>query len=348
MRHFRSPTRDNDAGRATLDAMSQHAATRPVPSLQRKAAIAHAGGLDHRGEVKVAPIPGFDLGRTIFNTLSGRLPRYIMRTRIGKEPLWTERAARDIERAYQAIEDRRRLPPIEPDLLRFMVDECDFDVEHADGSFLDHLYFGFEYAALHYPTQSALVMLLHSILGTGTNTFAMPAAKIPTLRGLLSEHDWRHVEAFPSVLRLLYDLPMRAELRANLGRLDDLKSIKLRRVIDNEAITLSGKDLFVQLNYQLIHLIDFLPVADWARNANDTAFILFRDLYDLLAKAGKRDAVVHYAPAHERWRDADSSSGIGPALTSLIPVSLSEKMAARQVRQFSERIGHGMQYTLNW
>ena len=27
------------------------------------------------------------------------------------------------------------------DLLKFMVEECDFDVEHADGSFLDHLYF---------------------------------------------------------------------------------------------------------------------------------------------------------------------------------------------------------------
>ena len=76
--------------------MSQHAAERPVPSLQRKAAIAHAGGVDHRGDVRVAPIPDFDLGRTIFNTLDGRLPRYIMRNRIGKEPLWTERAARDV------------------------------------------------------------------------------------------------------------------------------------------------------------------------------------------------------------------------------------------------------------
>jgi hypothetical protein len=328
--------------------MSQHAAERPVPSLQRKAAIAHAGGVDHRGSVRVAPIPGFDLGRTIFNTLEGRIPRYIMRSRVGKEPLWTERAAHDVERAYQAVAATRQLPAIDADLLRFMVEECDFDVEHADGSFLDHLYFCFEYAAVHYPQQSALVMLLHSILGTGTNTFAMPAAKIPTLRRLLGDHDWRHIEAFPSVLRLLYDLPLRAELRANLARLGDLTSISFRRVIDNEPVTLSGPDFFVQLNYQLIHLIDFLPVADWARNANDTSFILFRDLYDLLGQAGKRDAVIHYTPARERWRDAESTSGLGPALTSLIPVALSEKMAARSVRKFSERIGHSMAYQLTW
>jgi hypothetical protein len=327
--------------------MTQRPSERPIPSLQRKAAIASGGPVDHRGEVVLAPIPGFDLDRTIFNTLEGRLPRYIIRTRIAKEAHWSERAAHEIERAYQAVEAKATLPAIDPALLRFLVEECDFDVEHADGSFLDHLYFCFEYSALHYPGHSALVMLLHSILGTGTNTFAMAAEKIPTLRGLMSASDWTHVEAFPSILRLLYDHPLRAELRNNLSRLSTLKSIRFHRVIDNAPLSLSAEDFFIQLNYQLIHLIDFLPAAHWPRYANDTSFILFRDLYDLLDQSGRRSAEVHYKPAQGRWIDGDYE-GVGALVAALIPIPLSEKMAAKSVRQFSARIGHSMDCTLEW
>jgi len=327
--------------------MTQSSIERPDPNFQRKAAIATGGAVDHRGEVRVVPIPNFDLGRTIFNTLEGRIPQFIIRTRIAKEAHFDERAAKEIERAYQAVDAKGKLPPIEPKLLRFMVDECDFDVEHADGSFMDHLYFCFEYTTLHYPERSALVMLLHSILGTGTNTFAMTKDKIPTLRGLVGDFDWRHVEAFPSVLRLLYDLPLRAELRANMSRLSKLKSIRCHRVIDNAPIALSAEDFFIQLNYQLIHLVDFLPVAEWSRYANDTSFILFRDLYDLMERAGLRRAGVKYAAD-----DGRSAGGAWPdlstRLTSLIPVSVSEKMAARSVRRFSERIGHDISYSLEW
>ena len=39
-------------------------------------------------------------------------------------------------------------------ILDFMHAECDFNVEHADGSFLDHLNFCRDYSALHYPEVS--------------------------------------------------------------------------------------------------------------------------------------------------------------------------------------------------
>jgi hypothetical protein len=331
-----------------LPHQKQSAAARPDPTLQRKAAIAYGAALDHRGEVLVAPIPNFDLNRTIFNTLEGRVPRFVMRTRIAKEPHWSEKAAHEISAAYAKANPGAVLPEIDPTLLRFLIDECDFDVEHADGSFLDHLYFGFEYSALHYPERSPLVMLLHSILGTGTNTFAMPKEKIPALKARLSDFDWRHVEAFPSVLRVLYDLPLREELRANLSRLDGLESIRLHRVIDNEPITLSAEDFFVQLNYQLIHLVDFLPVSNWRLHSNDTSFILFRDLYDLMERAGKRVAKIDYTPSRGRGSLRSEASGLGGLFTALIPDGLSEKMAARSVRTFSERIGHSMDYQLVW
>src|SRR6185436_15541281 len=132
---------------------------------------------------------------------------------------------RAVQAEYAAARAAHPLPAVSPQLMQFLVSECDFDVEHADGSFLDHLYFCFEYTVQHYPSQSPLVMFLHSILGTGTNTFAMTADKIPALRELMDPAVWKQVEAFPSVLRLLYAGPLRKELRDNLHRADAIKSI---------------------------------------------------------------------------------------------------------------------------
>lgn len=326
----------------------QSAQERPDPTLQRKAAIARGAALDHAGSVRVESIANFDLDRTIFKTLEGRAARYVMRKRVGKEIHWQEQAAESVQSAYANTGIDKALPAVSPELMRFLADECDFDVEHADGSFLDHLYFCFEYSALHYPEQSALVMLLHSILGTGTNTFAMTAEKIPKLRELMSPFDWAHTEAFPSVLRLLYGGPLREDLRANLHRADALETVRFHRVIDNEPITMSGEDFWIALNYQLIHLVDFLPVANWSANRNDTSFILFRDLYDLMGQAGKRDAKIDYRPASGPRTLEGEAPSLGGWLITRIPVDLSEAMARKSIVTFSERIGHSLEYSLTW
>jgi hypothetical protein len=328
--------------------MKQSAAERPDPNFQRKAAIAHGEARDHAGVVRVEPIPSFDLDRTIFQTLEGSVARYVMTQRVGKEVHWDAAAAQAVQADYDASQATVTLPPVSPELSRFLVEECDFDVEHADGSFLDHLYFCFEYGVHHYPQASPLVLLLHSILGTGTNTFAMKAEKIPALQALLDPFDWRHVEAFPSLLRLLYAGDLRHVLRDNLGRLGQLRSIKFHRVIDNAPIEMSGDDLWIALNYQLIHLVDFLPAANWAAHQNDTSFILFRDLYDLLERAGKRDAKIGYHPAEGPRSLRGETQGIGGWLTTLIPVSTSEKMASKSVTRFSEQIGHSLACEIDW
>jgi hypothetical protein len=326
----------------------QSAAVRPEPTLQRKAAIAHGAARDHAGSVRVEPIPDFDLDRTIFQTLEGAAARYVMRTRIAKEVHWAPEAAAPVQAAYDRACALRPLPPVSPDLLRFLVEQCDFDVEHADGSFLDHLYFCYEYAVQHYPQRSPLVMLLHSILGTGTNTFAMTADKIDALRPLLTPFEWAHTEAFPSVLRLLYAGGVRAELRQAAGRAGALQSIRMHRVIDNAPITMSGEDLWIALNYQLIHLVDFLPVANWAAHANDTSFIVFRDLHDLLVRAGRLEAKVDYTPASGPRSVTGERSDVGAWLVRQIPVGLSEAMAAKSIARFSKRIGHSLDFTLTW
>ena len=276
--------------------MAQAADVRPEPNLQRKAAVAHGGVVDHAGRVRIEPIPDFDLDRTIFQTLQGRAERFIMKKRIGNAQHWNDQAAAQVESTYQQATRDLTLPPVDPELLTFLKTECDFDVEHADGSFLDHLYFCYEYGVKHYPEQSALPLLLHSVLGTGTNTFAMTADKIPALQALLSEADWRQVQAFPSVLRLLYDDALRAELRANVHRPDAIRAVRMHRVIDNEPIELSGEEFWVALNHQLVHLVDFMPVANWSAHQNDTSYILFRELLDILERSGRLQASIAYEP----------------------------------------------------
>ncbi len=321
---------------------------RPDPTPQRKAAIATGAVRDHAGAVTVRSIPDFDLDKTIFQTLEGRAQRFVMRSRVGKSVDWAPEAEARVQRAYDEARAARPLPPIDPALLRFMVDACDFDVEHADGSFLDHLYFCFEYSARHYPQREPLVMLLHSILGTGTNTFAMDKAQIPALRELLDPFTWAHTEAFPSVLRLLYAGDLRAELRLNAERADRLQAIRLRRVIDDAPIELSGDDLWIALNYQLVHLVDFLPAANWSVHRSDTSFLLFRDLYDLLGRAGRLEASIAWTPTDgPRRAVGERFDWVGWAATR-VPVGVAERMASRSVRRFSERIGHSLDYELSW
>ena len=64
--------------------MKQSAAERPDPTTQRKAAIARGAALEHTGQVRVEPIPNFDLDRTIFKTLEGSASRFVVTTRVGR------------------------------------------------------------------------------------------------------------------------------------------------------------------------------------------------------------------------------------------------------------------------
>ncbi|HCH65272.1 MAG TPA: hypothetical protein DFR83_20875 [Deltaproteobacteria bacterium] len=326
----------------------QSAHHRPELTLQRKAAISNGAVLDHAGHVRIQPMADFDLDRTIFQTLEGALPRMVMAARVGKAVSWQEPAASKVEADYARIDQPGTLPPVDQSLLTFMVEQCDFDVEHADGSFLDHLYFCYEYTARHYPQGSALVMLLHSILGTGTNTFAMTPDKIPSLQALVGAEDWPHIEAFPSVLRLLYAGGLREKLWERLDHLDSLVGIRMHRVIDNAPLELTAEQFWTQLNYQLIHLVDFMPVANWSAHRGDTSFIIFRDLFDLMERAGRRAFALDYQPPHGARRLAGESTSIVGWLATRIPVALAERMAARSVQTYSERIGHDLSYQLLW
>ena len=160
---------------------------------QRKAALVKAGPVDHQKNVYFIENPNFDLNKTIFQSVSGLmgLRRLIIKAKLCNDFAWKNEAAQRIKNEYEVFErevlkegsstqdDASLKVPrsVEWDeyssLLAFMRDECDFKTEHADGSFMDHLYFCRDYSTAHYKQQSPRVLFLHSILGVGTVSYSL-------------------------------------------------------------------------------------------------------------------------------------------------------------------------------
>lgn len=331
----------SEAAKALMDEASAF-------NYQRKAAMAWARGVDHAGDVEIKPTDGFDLNRTIFTTLEGKLPRAVIGAKISKSVFWSDKAIAKIEDAYTQTRNEATIAEVNPALLDFMVDECDFSMEHADGTFLEHLVFCHDYSALHFPEYSPTVMLLHSILGTGTNTFAMEASKIDRLKALLTDFEFNHIEAFPSVLRLLANLDLFDELNANLHRLKSLKSIEFYRVIDNKPLTMSAEDFWIQLNYQLVHYVDFLPVANWGAYNADPLIQQLDFLSTFLDRAGKRMANVRFEKPTWTNKVVGETQTTVSKLSMFLPTLVTRKMAAKAIKQFSAKIGHDLSYRLVW
>lgn len=314
----------------------------PCHKTHRKWAICHGGVRDHRGKVQVSPLADFDLNQTIFGSVKGFFSRMMTERRLGQTLRWDETTQGQIDRDFQTLRHAQPPKPLDPALLTFLREHCDFNAEHADGSFWEHLYFGYEYCLHHYPEHSARVMLLHSILGTGTNTFAMKAEQIPNLERLLTPFEWKHIEVFPSVLRLLYHQDFTRAL-AKMQR-SEVAGLECSRVIDNAPITIDDEALYIQLNYQLMHLADFLPVANWYTQKNDPSFLVFRELYALLRKHGELKARLEYDP---ELRYAPSVGAIRPwkgRWMDHIPGGVIERFGARAMENFSRQIGHSLDF----
>ena len=316
-------------------------------NLQRKAALVRGGAVDHAGRVQVQRMLDFDMGRTIFAGLGG-IARKIMDEKLAKEAVWDPAVAADIEAAYAQAESAQPAPAIDERLIRFMVEECDFSMEHADGTFLEHLVFCHHYAARYYPAHSPNVALLHSILGTATNTFAMEAAKLPKLKALLTDFEATQVEAFPSILRLLYNNGLLEELEQNLHRLGELKALRCHRVIDNEPLTIDAANLWINLNYHLMHFVDFTPAANWSTHRSDPLLQMFEKLSSLLDRAGQRQAQVDVTfPAVKTAAVGEDRSLFGK-FSGMLPPALKLGLARKSIQQYSALAGHSLDYELEW
>ena len=316
-------------------------------STQRKYTLIHGTCKDHAGSVQITPIKDFDLDATIFKTLSGKIPRLFIKAKVAKKVQWEKEPDEKIRQEYQEMKQNFDAPRVDENLLQFMTEECDFSIEHADGSFLEHLVYGYEYALRFYPQHSALVMLLHSILGTGSNTFAMENSKIPSLRKLLTEFEFTHIAAFPSFLRLMYEPTFFTTILNNKDSIDTYQGIRFHRVIDNLVMELSIEDLWIQLNYHLIHMIDFLPVANWQTHQSDPLIQICIQLIEFLDQMGQRQVQIEFPiPTTQFARPVQETLSMGSRLSNWIPASIKMKLATKSIRKFSEQIGHSLHFEL--
>jgi hypothetical protein len=316
-------------------------------STQRKYTIVHGACKDHAGDVSVNPLPSFDLDTTIFTTLEGKIPRLFISAKLAKTVQWNGDVQSHIDSAYTELRKTFEVPTLDEALLDFMQNECDLSAEHADGSFMEHLVYGYEYGLRHYPERSALVLLLHSIMGTATNTFAMDFSKMEQLRALVSEFEFKHISAFPSFLRLMYEPSFFQSILDNKDNLDQLKGIRFHRVIDNQEMELNVEDLWIQLNYHLVHFVDFLPVANWQTHRSDPLIQTFIQLSEFLDAVSKRQAQVDFPiPADNFQKPNNEKLSMGSHLSNWIPASLKMTLATKSIRKFSEKIGHSLTFEL--
>ena len=225
---------------------------------------------------------------------------------------------------------------------------------------MEHLQFCYEYCASHFAGESPRVLLLHSALGVGTNYFPCTVDQIEPLRNMLTPREFAHVEAFPSVLRLLLHRRLLDDLeRRTDAQLKALQGLELFRVIDNQPLALDATQLWAMLNYQLIHLLDFLPAADWkAALDRDLFFVSFARLHALLARAGQLRCTVDFQ-LKQQLATADAKRTaiacekhqlarpcLGEFLINYVPSKIQATMGERQIAVFSAAIGHSLDYTL--
>jgi len=316
--------------------------------LRRQQQVVSARATDHAADVMLAKIPGFTLAHSIFAHVPGALDRSMMTTKLEFRPYWNNDAVASISSAYQHVPPS---PPVNSSLLEFMNTKCDFKVEHADGTFLDHLYFCYDYAVAHYPAASPLVPFLHSILGAGTNYFPMNASLIAELQSFLTDEEWLYISSFPSFLRLVIQRELIRELAAMPAeRLKALSGIQVYRVIDNQPLQLTAEQMWVQLNYQLAHELDFLPVSSWDVHAWDPFLGEYDELYDMLLNADQLRVDIKQS-VQSNFTDYPPGQPVQTAFTRFTTVGskqlqykIAQQQAAKQVQDFSKAIGHNISY----
>lgn len=314
--------------------------------LRRMAQIARGKPTDHQGEVVLAPNAAFDISKTIFASLDSAVARAFISDKVGVIPFWSDRAEQQIRAAFKKVP---KAPSFDKSLISFMSNKCDFAVEHADGSFMDHLKFCFEYSHRHFPERSPRVLLLHSIMGVGTNFFPMKKELIPELRALLTETEFQHIAIFPTMLRLLQSGVLMDKLvNTPVNKLKTLKSFTCHRVIDNKSVTVNAEVFWDHLNYQVIHLLDFLPAASWKLHLDDNFLRNFRRLHAVLTANQQLRCKLDY----DAQEGSSDSSGQPKTLISLlrgvIPSTMALSMAQNALKKFSKKIGHSFEHKLEF
>lgn len=185
-------------------------------------------------------------------------------------------------------------------------------------------------------------------MGVGTNIFPMHVESAEKLRALLTPEEFKHIEAFPSFVRLLYHHQFASELFANLHRIKDLKSVTFHRVIDNKPLTMNAEDLWVHLNYHIVHALDFLPASNWGVLSGSPLFQVFLVLQKLLAQTGQLVATVDFDLKSAEQSATGLPVTLGGLINRALPSSTKKRLGIKQIGRYSKEIGHSLNYKLEW
>lgn len=324
--------------------------------LRRRAQIVEGKPNEHDGEVIVQNIKDFDVQKTIFKTVSAEMMPMI-RDSFAKELFWSDKAVAKVEaRTSKILAENPKLTQLKspsPELLQFMEEECEFNIEHADGSFMDHLHFCYVYGSVHMPCHSSIPLFLHSIMGVGTNLFPMKLEQKSKLSALVTAEDLVHIEAFPTVLRLLNSRLLLDDLLTmsadDLSNIDGLECCRLLGPgmdhdgqvgkSDNSPVRLDADQLWLHLNYQLVHTMDFLPPSQWKEMLSSSLLHVFIDLHHLLKRAGKLMSTVNFDS--DKWAEEVVGNQTPEALQAV------ERFKAF-ITGYSEKIGHSLDYKITF
>jgi len=273
----------------------------------------------------------------------------VLDARLGVEVFYSSAAAKVISEEYSTLKiSVPKQISANAGIYDFMQTQCDFSCEHADGSFLDHLYFCHDYSAQHYRAHSPRVLLLHSILGVGTNIFPIKTEQIADLEALLTPFESRHISAFPSFLRLLTVGLVDAMRKLSQQDMSQLKHVHFHRVIDNMECSVTVEDFWIHLNYHVMHFLDFLPAAAWSLQLNDPLFQVFRELYDFLKQHDKCQCTINFDLTSPGEYAAGLPLTLGTLVARNVPMKLARTLGAKTIRKYSRECKHSLKCTFEF
>jgi hypothetical protein len=188
-----------------------------------------------------------------------------------------------------------------------------------------------------------------SIMGVGTNFFPMSVDKVPKLQGMVTPFEMAHIEAFPSFLRLIIGGAFLPEIVSlSNEKLGSLQSVTFHRVIDNKKLTMDAANVWIQLNYQIMHLLDFIPVSNWGSQTNDTLFQNFQTLHHFLQRSQKLLCKLDFDLSSGETTAEGLPVTLGSVLDNFIPSAIKRRIGEKAIQTFSSKIGHSLEYHLDF
>jgi len=119
-------------------------------------------------------------------------------------------------------------------------------------------------------------------------------------------------------------------------------------VIDNKSVTMTGSDFWIQMNYQLVHMLDFLPTASWLSQLDDSFMHSFVKLHRIMSEANLTKATVNFdLKSGEKGTDGVPVT-LGGIVRGILPNSLKLMLAGKAIKGFSAKIGHDLAFELEF